>query len=77
MRWWRIALLVFLVADIGAAWILLYPPGGSATELEQQLAALQAQTAAKHALLTSTQRRRTVPEPILPGPPHRIFDAAL
>jgi len=49
-------LLVFLVADIGAAWIFLYPPGGSADELEQQLTALQAQTAAKRALLTSTRQ---------------------
>jgi Tfp pilus assembly protein PilO len=56
MRWWRIALLVFAVADIGVAWILFYPPGGSASELEQQLAALQAQTAAKRALLTSTRQ---------------------
>src|SRR5665213_2475461 len=56
MRWWRIALLVFLVGDLGAAWIFLYPPGGSANELEQQLAALQAQTAAKRALLTSTRQ---------------------
>lgn len=56
MRWWQIALLVFAVADIAAGWILLYPPGGSATELEQQLAALQAQTAAKRTLLTSTRQ---------------------
>ena len=56
MRWWRIALLVFAVADLGAAWILLYPPGGSADELEQQLTALQAQTSAKRALLTSTRQ---------------------
>jgi len=56
LRWWRIALLVFAVADIGAAWIVFYPPGGSASELEQQLAALQAQTAAKRALLTSTRQ---------------------
>jgi len=56
LRWWRIALLVFAVADIGAAWIVFYPPGGSASELEQQLAALQAQTASKRALLTSTRQ---------------------
>jgi Tfp pilus assembly protein PilO len=56
LRWWQIALLAFAVADIGAAWIVLYPPGGSASELEQQLAALKAQTAAKRALLTSTRQ---------------------
>ncbi|MDP9114082.1 MAG: type 4a pilus biogenesis protein PilO [Acidobacteriota bacterium] len=56
MRWWRVALLVFLIADLAAAWILLYPPGGSADELEQQLTALQAQTTAKRVLLTSTRQ---------------------
>jgi Tfp pilus assembly protein PilO len=56
LRWWQIALLVFAVADIAAAWIVLYPPGGSAAELEQQLTALQAQTAAKRILLTSTRQ---------------------
>ena len=56
VRWWRIALLVFAVADLGAAWIFLYPPGGSASELQQQLAALQAQNVSKRALLTSTRQ---------------------
>jgi hypothetical protein len=52
---WRIALGVLLVAAIGAAWIVMYPPGGSADELQRQLAALESQTAARHALLASTR----------------------
>ena len=55
-RWWRIALLALGVATLAAAWIVLYPPGGSASELAQQLAALKAQTAAKRALLASTRQ---------------------
>ena len=55
-RWWLIALLVLSVASIVAAWIVLYPPGGSAGDLERQLAALESQTAAKRALLASTRR---------------------
>jgi Tfp pilus assembly protein PilO len=53
---WRIALGVLLLAAIGAAWIVMYPPGGSADELHQQLAALQSQTAARRALLASTRQ---------------------
>src|ERR1700681_2790632 len=55
-RWWLIALLVLSVATIAAAWIVLYPPGGSAGDLERQLAALESQTAAKRALLASTRK---------------------
>jgi len=55
-RWWLIALLVLSVASIVAAWIVLYPPGGSAGDLERQLAALESQAAAKRALLASTRR---------------------
>jgi len=53
---WRIALAVLLLATIGAAWIVMYPPGGSADDLQQQLAALQTQTAARRALLASTRQ---------------------
>ncbi len=53
---WRIALGVLLLATIGAAWIVMYPPGGSADDLQQQLAALQTQTAARRALLASTRQ---------------------
>ena len=54
--WWRIALGALLLATLAAAWLVLYPPGGSADELGQQLSALQAQTAAKRALLASTRQ---------------------
>ena len=40
----------------GRPGLWLYPPGGSADELEQQLAALKSQTAAKRALLASTRQ---------------------
>src|SRR5258706_1007497 len=53
---WRIALGVLLLATIGAAWVVMYPPGGSADALQQQLAALQTQTAARRALLASTRQ---------------------
>lgn len=54
--WWRAALGVLLLATIGAGWIVMYPPGGSAEELHQQLAALQSQTATRRALLASTRQ---------------------
>jgi hypothetical protein len=53
---WRIALGVLLLAAIGAAWIAMYPPGGSAEELQRQLSALESQTAARRALLASTRQ---------------------
>jgi len=53
---WRIALGVLLVATIGAAWIVMYPPGGSADDIQQQLSALESQTAARRALLASTRQ---------------------
>jgi type IV pilus assembly protein PilO len=53
---WRVALGVLLLATIGAAWIVMYPPGGSADDLQQQLAALQTQTAARRILLASTRQ---------------------
>ena len=52
---WRIVLGVLLLAAIGAAWILMYPPGGSADEVQRQLAALETQNATKRALLASTR----------------------
>ncbi len=53
---WRIALGVLLLAAMGAAWIVMYPPGGSAGDLQQQLASLQSQTAARRTLLASTRQ---------------------
>lgn len=52
----RVALGVLLLATIGAAWIVAHPPGGSADELQRQLAALKTQTAARRALLASTRQ---------------------
>ncbi len=52
---WRIALGVLLLAAIGAGWIAMYPPGGSAEELQRQLAALELQTATRRTLLASTR----------------------
>jgi hypothetical protein len=54
--WWRAALGVLLLATIGAAWIVMYPPGGSADDLQRQLAALESQTAARRVLLASTRQ---------------------
>lgn len=54
--WWRIALGALLVATLAAGWIVLYPPGGSAEDLERQLTALESQAAAKRALLASTRQ---------------------
>lgn len=53
---WRIALGVLMLATVGSAWIVMYPPGGSADDLQQQLAALQSQTAARRTLLASTRQ---------------------
>jgi Tfp pilus assembly protein PilO len=53
---WRIALGALLLATIGAAWILMYPPGGSADEVQRQLAALETQNTTKRALLASTRQ---------------------
>jgi Tfp pilus assembly protein PilO len=54
--WWRIALGALLAANLAAAWIVVYPPGGSAEDLKQQLTLLETQTAAKRALLASTRQ---------------------
>ena len=55
-RGWRIALGVLLAATIAAAWVVENPPGGSASEVGQQLATLETQAAAKRALLASTRQ---------------------
>jgi len=54
--WLRVALAVLLLATIAAAWIVMYPPGGSADDLQRQLAGLESQTAARRALLASTRQ---------------------
>jgi Tfp pilus assembly protein PilO len=52
----RVLLGVLLVANIVAAAFVMYPPGGSADDLERELANLQSQAAAKRALLASTRQ---------------------
>jgi len=53
---WRIALGALVAATIAAAAIVMYPPGGSADDLERQLAALESQATAKRALVASTRQ---------------------
>jgi len=53
---WRIALGALAAANLIAAGFLLFPPGGSADDLERRLGALQAQDVAKRALLASTRQ---------------------
>ena len=52
----RVAVGVLLAANLVAAGILLFPPGGSAEDLEKQLASLQSQATTKRALLEKTRR---------------------
>lgn len=52
----RVAIGVLLGANLIAAGILLFPPGGSAEDLEKQLASLQAQAITKRALLEKTRQ---------------------
>ena len=61
-RWWRIALGALVAANLIAAGFLLYPPGGSADDLERKLAELQAQAVAKRALLASTRQHAAAVE---------------
>lgn len=53
---WRIVLGALVAANLIAAGFLLYPPGGSADDLERRVAQLQAQASAKRALLATTQQ---------------------
>jgi Tfp pilus assembly protein PilO len=52
----RALLGVLLAATIVAAGLVLYPPGGSADEVERQLAALQSQAGAKRTMLASSRQ---------------------
>jgi Tfp pilus assembly protein PilO len=52
----RIVAGVLLAGNIVAAGLLLYPPGGSAEDLERQLASLQSQVAAKRAQLATLRQ---------------------
>lgn len=51
----RIVLGGLLVLNLAAAGLLLFPPGGSADDLERELATLQTQAAQKRALLERTR----------------------
>jgi Tfp pilus assembly protein PilO len=52
----RVILGVLLLANVVAAGLVLFPPGGSAEDLDRQLASLQTQVISKQALLERTQR---------------------
>src|SRR6202050_2882370 len=52
----RVLVGVLLAANLIAAGILLFPPGGSAEDLEKQLAGLQGQAVTKRALLEKTRQ---------------------
>jgi hypothetical protein len=52
----RVLVGVLLAANLIAAGILLFPPGGSAEDLEKELASLQAQAVTKRALLEKTRQ---------------------
>jgi hypothetical protein len=52
----RVILGVLLLANVVAAGLVLFPPGGSAEDLDRQLASRQTQVISKQALLERTQR---------------------
>ena len=55
-RIWRIVLGVLAAANIVAAILVVYPPGGSADDLERQRANLQAQAATRRAQIEQTRQ---------------------
>ncbi|HVO99662.1 MAG TPA: hypothetical protein VMT15_16435 [Bryobacteraceae bacterium] len=52
----RVLVGVLLVLNLAAAGLLLYPPGGSADQLERELADLQGQAKAKREVLEKTKQ---------------------
>jgi hypothetical protein len=58
----RALLGVLLAGTLVAAGLVLYPPGGSADDLERKLAELQSQAVAQRALLASTRQHVTAVE---------------
>jgi hypothetical protein len=52
----RVLVGVLLAANLIAAGILLFPPGGSAEDLQKELASLQAQATTQKALLQKTRQ---------------------
>lgn len=55
-RAWRIALGALAAANVLALAVVVFPPGGSADELEQQRASLASQTAARRIRLAETRK---------------------
>src|SRR5579862_6548746 len=58
----RIVLGVLVAANLVLAGLVLYPPGGSADELERQRASLQAQVSSRRALLERTRQHASAVE---------------
>jgi Pilus assembly protein, PilO len=58
----RTILGVLLAANLVAAGLVLFPPGGSAEDLDRQLASLQSQVLAKKALLERTKQHAAAVE---------------
>jgi Tfp pilus assembly protein PilO len=58
----RIVLGVLLGLNLIGAGLVLFPPGGSAEDLERQLASLQSQAAQKRALLEQTRKHASAVE---------------
>ena len=52
---WRVILWLLLVANLIGAALVMYPPGGSADDLERQRVNLQAQVKSRRAQLAQTQ----------------------
>jgi Tfp pilus assembly protein PilO len=52
----RIVLGVLVAANLAAAALVLFPPGGSAEDLQRQMASLQSQTSSNQALLERTRQ---------------------
>jgi Tfp pilus assembly protein PilO len=52
----RIVLGVLVVANLAAAALVLFPPGGSAEDLQRQMASLQSQISSNQALLERTRQ---------------------
>ena len=57
---WRIVLGVLLAANVIAAALVMYPPGGSADQLELERSNLQLQSATRRAQLAETTRSNRV-----------------
>jgi Tfp pilus assembly protein PilO len=59
---WRIVLGVLLAANLIAAGFVMYPPGGSADDLERERATLMAQAASRRTRVTQTSQHAAAVE---------------